>query len=126
MGTEIDRVEGEVLILGGGLAALRAAVAASDGGTGVVVATRGKLGRGGSSIGSGGGFAVALGHADPEDSVESHVDDTLRGGHRINDPRLVEILCSEGPQRILELDRMGGQFKRTPEDRKSTRLNSSH
>ncbi|HZU16719.1 MAG TPA: FAD-binding protein [Candidatus Dormibacteraeota bacterium] len=117
MGTEIDRVEGEVLILGGGLAALRAAVAASDGGTGVVVATRGKLGRGGSSIGSGGGFAVALGHADPEDSVESHIEDTVNGGRLINHRRLVEILCSEGPERILELDRMGGQFKRMPDGR---------
>lgn len=117
MDIEVDRLSCDVLILGGGLAALRAAVAAGQAGTDVVVATKGKLGRGGSSIGSGGGFAVALGHADPEDSVESHIDDTLRGGRFINDRALVEIVCSEGPERILELDRMGGQFKRMPDGR---------
>lgn len=115
MGIAIESLECDVLVLGGGLAALRAAVAASEHGATVTVATKGKLGRGGSSIGSGGGFAVALGHADPEDSVESHIDDTLRGGQFINNRALVEILCSEGPERILELDRMGGQFKRMPD-----------
>jgi fumarate reductase (CoM/CoB) subunit A len=107
----------DVLILGGGLAALRAAVSASEGGSSVIVATKGKLGRGGSSIGSGGGFAVALGHADSEDSVESHIEDTMAGGRSINDRRLVEILCAEAPKRILELDVMGGDFKRMPDGR---------
>ena len=50
----------DVLVLGGGLAALRAAVAARRAGASVAVAVKGKLGRSGGSAMTSGGYAVAL------------------------------------------------------------------
>src|SRR5207247_10288451 len=57
-----------------------------------------------------------------EDSFELHVRDTLEAGAGLCDESVVRAVVTEGPERISELAEIGLQF----EDRKSTRLNSSH
>jgi succinate dehydrogenase / fumarate reductase, flavoprotein subunit len=62
-----------------------------------------------------GGIAAALGNVDPEDSWKAHFADTMRGGGLINQWRMVELFAKEAPERVLELERWGAVFDRTPE-----------
>ena len=97
-------LETDVLVVGGGLAALRAAYDALLSGARVVLAVKGKAGRSGSSAMTSAGYSTALGEAD---SPETYFEDTIKGGHGINDPKLVRILAEEGPQRLAELVALG-------------------
>lgn len=56
-----------------------------------------------------GGIAAAL---FPDDSVESHIADTLRAGAGLCDPAAVDVLCSEGPARVRDLMTLGVAFDR--------------
>jgi fumarate reductase (CoM/CoB) subunit A len=107
----IRELQTDVLILGGGLAALRAAIAASAAGAQVTVMTKGTAGRAGSSAITSAGFSVAIGQADPTDSPQSHFADTIRGGG-VNRRRLVEIFCEEAPARFWEMVGWGVEFER--------------
>ena len=111
MSVGIRQLETDVLILGGGLAALRAAIAAASAGARVAVMTKGTAGRAGSSAITSAGFSVAIGQADPADSPQSHFADTIRGGG-VNRRRLVEIFCEEAPARFWEMVSWGVQFER--------------
>ena len=111
MSVGIRQLETDVLILGGGLAALRAAIAAGSAGARVAVMTKGTAGRAGSSAITSAGFSVAIGQADPADSPQSHFADTIRGGG-VNRRRLVEIFCEEAPARFWEMVSWGVQFER--------------
>ena len=111
MSVGIRQLETDVLILGGGLAALRAAIAAASAGARVAVMTKGTAGRAGSSAITSAGFSVAIGQTDPADSPQSHFADTIRGGG-VNRRRLVEIFCEEAPARFWEMVSWGVQFER--------------
>jgi len=94
----------DVLVVGGGLAALRSAYDALRAGAAVTIAVKGKAGRSGSSA------MTSAGYSTPQatfDSVETYFEDTMRGGRYINDPKLVRILAEEGPQRLRELVALG-------------------
>ena len=97
-------VEADVLVVGGGLAALRAAYDGLLSGARVVLAVKGKAGRSGSSAMTSAGYSTALSAAD---SPETYFEDTIKGGHGINDAKLVRILAEEGPQRLAELVALG-------------------
>jgi fumarate reductase (CoM/CoB) subunit A len=100
----------DVLVVGGGLAALRAAIAARREGASVAVAIKGKLGRSGSSAMTSGGYAVVLPELETGDSLATHYDDTVRGGAYVGDPKLIRILVEEGPARAREMEQMGSAF----------------
>src|SRR5690606_8846584 len=51
-----------------------------------------------------GGFNAAL---SPEDSVESHVFDTIKGGDYLGDQDAIQIMCEEAPRVIRSLERLG-------------------
>jgi len=110
----VRELEVDVLILGAGLSALRAAIAAASAGSRVAVMTKGTAGRAGSSAITSAGFSVAIGETDPADSPESHFADTIRGGG-VNQRRLVEIFCAEAPARFWEMVGWGVEFERNPE-----------
>jgi fumarate reductase (CoM/CoB) subunit A len=107
----VRELETDVLILGGGLAALRAAIAAVSAGARVTVMTKGTAGRAGSSAITSAGFSVAIGQEDPADSPQSHFADTIRGGG-VNRRRLVEVFCEEAPARFWEMVSWGVEFER--------------
>jgi fumarate reductase (CoM/CoB) subunit A len=109
------RVETDVLIIGGGLAALRAAVEARRAGCRVAMLTKGISGRSGSSAITSAGFSAAIREADPDDSPDLHYQDTMRGGGDVNNTRLVRILCDEAPDRFRELVGWGVEFERDPQ-----------
>ena len=117
--------EHDVLIIGAGGAGLRAAVAASEAGLSVGVVCKSLLGKA-HTVMAEGGVAAALGNVDPEDNWEYHFADTMRGGQMINNWRMVELFAKEAPERVLELERWGALFDRTPAGRISQRPFGAH
>jgi L-aspartate oxidase len=95
----------DLLVIGGGLAGLRAALAA-DPRTSVLVITKDSLLQSNSNYAQGG----IAGVLDPEDRFENHVADTLRAGGDLCDPAIVEMVVSEAPARIRELMAWGARF----------------
>jgi L-aspartate oxidase len=95
----------DVLIIGGGLAGLRAALAI-DQNLGVLVVTKDSLWQSNSNYAQG-GIASVL---DPEDRFENHVADTLRAGGDLCDREVVELVVHEAPERVNELIHWGAQF----------------
>lgn len=105
--TEIQRRQTDVLIVGAGAAGLFAALhlpAEDD----VLVVDKGRQGEG-SSLWAQGGVAAALG---PDDSVDLHIQDTLRVAAGHADPAAVAVLCSEAPECVLQLAELGTRFDR--------------
>jgi L-aspartate oxidase len=97
----------DVLVIGGGVAGLRAAIAASETAE-VLVLTKDTIEQSNTWYAQGGIAAVLQ----PEDSVESHEADTVAAGAGLCDPKAVEIVITEGPERVLELLRWGARFDR--------------
>jgi succinate dehydrogenase/fumarate reductase flavoprotein subunit len=106
------RYDTDVLVIGGGLAALRAALSARQAGARVLVAVKRRLARSGSSANTTGGFAAAIADLNPFDNPQLHYRDTIVGGGHINDRTLVRRLCQEAPARLAELWQLGAAFRR--------------
>ena len=105
-------IETDVLVVGGGLAALRAALAAR--GTGVRVLMLGKrmVGRSGSSTMTTGGYAAAVPELNSGDSARLHFIDTIVGGGYVSDRKLVRALVDDAPARLSELWSYGARFRK--------------
>ncbi|MFO0941248.1 MAG: L-aspartate oxidase [Pirellulales bacterium] len=95
----------DVLIIGGGLAGLRAALAV-DPTLDAIVVTKGQLQESNSTYAQGGIASVW----DPEDRFEDHVRDTLTAGGDFCDPAVVNMVVREAPDHIAELIRWGTNF----------------
>jgi fumarate reductase (CoM/CoB) subunit A len=100
-------VRADVLVVGGGLAALRCAWEARQAGARVAVAVKGQLGRSGSSAMTSAGYSAVV--ASP-DTASLHASDTLAGGRALNDARLVELMTAEAPARREELLTLGARL----------------
>lgn len=97
----------EVLIVGSGIAALSAALAAAP--RRVLILTPGRLGLDGSSHWAQGGIAAAIGASD---SAEAHTQDTLAAGVGYNDVDRVRELTAAAPALIEWLAGIGARFDR--------------
>ena len=97
----------DILIIGGGLAGLRAANAI-DPSQRVIVVTKDDMDQSSSRYAQGG----IAGVIDPEDRFVNHVSDTLRAGVGLCDHDVVDMVVREAPQRIEELITWGTRFDR--------------
>jgi L-aspartate oxidase len=95
----------DVLIIGGGLAGLRAANEV-DPAARCVVVTKDAVQESNSNYAQGGIASVW----DPEDRFEDHVRDTLTAGGSLCDPAIVDLVVREAPQRVAELIQWGTRF----------------
>ena len=111
MTSKFNIVETEVLVVGGGLAALRAALAARSSGARVLVAVKRRIGRSGSSAVTTGGYAAAMPELNDRDDPKIYYEDTIVGGAMVNDRKLARLLVAEGPQRLAELWAIGAKFR---------------
>jgi succinate dehydrogenase / fumarate reductase flavoprotein subunit len=113
----------DVLIVGAGGAGMRAAVEA---GPRVRTAVLTKLYPTRSHTGAAqGGMCAALANVE-EDNWEWHTFDTVKGGDYLADQDAVEIMCREAIDAVLDLEKMGMPFNRTPEGRIDQRRFGGH
>jgi succinate dehydrogenase / fumarate reductase flavoprotein subunit/L-aspartate oxidase len=106
-GTPVTDVD--VLVIGGGGAGCAAALMAAEKGARVLLATKLRLGDS-NTVMAEGGIQAAI---EPEDSVQRHIQDTLRGGHHAGNPELVAALAADGPDVLRWLIQQGMQFEQT-------------
>lgn len=102
----------DFLVIGAGVAGLRAAIEAAEAGR-VLVLTKDRLTESASEYAQG-GIAVAL---SDEDEISLHEQDTLNAGDGLCNPDAVRVLVQQGPEEINRLIEWGTEF-----DREGTRL----
>jgi succinate dehydrogenase / fumarate reductase, flavoprotein subunit len=104
----------DVLVIGGGLAGLRAALEVK--GVGLDVALLSKVHPLRShSVAAQGGINAALANAavPVKDTWERHAFDTIKGSDYLADQDAVEVMCQEAIDRVIEMERWGTLFSRT-------------
>jgi succinate dehydrogenase / fumarate reductase, flavoprotein subunit len=114
-----------VLVIGSGAAGLRAAIAAHEAGSDVVIVGK-SLKRDAHTVLAAGGINAVLGTVDPEDSWQQHFADTYREGYALSDPRTVELMVKEAPAAIEELVSYGVPFARQPNGKLDQRYFGAH
>ena len=72
-----------------------------------------------------GGMCAALANVE-EDNWEWHAYDTIKGGDFLSDQDAVEIMCREAIDAVLDLERMGLPFNRTPDGKIDQRRFGGH
>jgi succinate dehydrogenase / fumarate reductase flavoprotein subunit len=72
-----------------------------------------------------GGMCAALANVE-EDNWEWHVFDTVKGGDYLVDQDAAEVMCKEAIDAVLDLEKMGLPFNRTPEGRIDQRRFGGH
>ena len=108
-----NTVSAEVLVIGGGGMAGRAAIEASRQGARVAMVMKGQFGTSGTSaarVAEAAGYNAADGLVDPEDSPEEHFRDILAAAAGMCDERLARIVAQDAPETLRELERMGVPF----------------
>ncbi len=104
-GAEVRYSSYDVLVVGGGIAGLTAAVGAANRWN-VGLITKSTLDQTTTFLAQG-GIAAAMSE---RDSAELHLEDTLVAGVGLCDVEAVRVLVQEGPARIRELDELGAKF----------------
>src|SRR5256712_5695003 len=104
--------ETDCLVIGAGIAGLRAAIELAQAGRVVVLAKR-EVTDSSTQLAQG-GIAAAL---SDEDEISLHLQDTLSAGDGVCNPEAAKVLVEDAPQRIEELIAWGTEF-----DREGTKL----
>ena len=113
----------DVVIVGSGLAGLRAALELAGN---LDVAIVSKLYPSRSHSGAAqGGVAAALGNVDG-DTVEDHIYDTVKGADFLGDQDAIELLCNDAPRTIYEMEHWGCPFSRNDEQKINQRAFGGH
>ncbi len=102
---EYVEIKTEVLVIGGGLAGLMAALSASRSGRNVALVCRGLVGRSGNTMVSGGGIASVT--AEPDNTAELFWDDLNRSAKGLNNPVLTKKLAVESFRALRFLESCG-------------------
>ncbi|PWJ47287.1 succinate dehydrogenase subunit A [Quadrisphaera granulorum] len=113
----------DVVIVGAGGAGMRAAIEAGQRARTAVLTklypTRSHTGA------AQGGMCAALANVE-EDNWEWHTFDTVKGGDYLVDQDAAEVMCKEAIDAVLDLEKMGLPFNRTPEGRIDQRRFGGH
>ena len=111
-------LEHDVLVVGAGLAGMRAALAAHQSGADVAIVSKVHPVRSHSNAAQG-GINAAL--TDRGDSWEDHAFDTIKGSDYLGDQDAIEYMCTEAGPELIDLEHMGVIFNRDEEGRLGTR-----
>lgn len=113
--TLLPQIFTDVLVVGGGVAGLRAALAVTDASpeTDVIVVAKGEL-KQSNTFWAQGGIAAVL---DAADSVASHVGDTLVAGAGLCDEPIVRTVVRQGSERVREMIDWGMRFDVAPREK---------
>jgi len=114
-------VRGDFLVIGSGIAGLRAAIALAEAGD-VVVLTKADPRESNTGYAQG-GIAAALG---PDDSPELHARDTMAAGDGLCVAEAVDVLVREGPRYVRELIDWGAAFDRAADGQPALGREGAH
>jgi L-aspartate oxidase len=112
----------DVTVIGGGAAGLYTSLIAAEQGASVCLVSRWPLAQS-ASYWAQGGLAAAL---TSDDSVELHLEDTVRAGRGAVRRSAAAVLCEESPARVEELEQRGIRFDRSPEGELKLSLEGGH
>ena len=111
-------LEHDVLVIGAGLAGMRAAIAARANGANTAIISKVHPVRSHSSAAQGGINAALV---DRGDSWEDHAYDTVKGSDFLGDQDAIELMCRAAGQAVIDMEHMGVTFSRDDEGRLGTR-----
>jgi fumarate reductase (CoM/CoB) subunit A len=106
-----QRIETDVLVIGGGSAGMRAAIEAKRHGLDVVLVSESKVGFKNNSAISKAIFAATGIWKGTGDSPEGHVEDTVNSGRLINDKLLVATMARGAQQQFYDLGEFGAKYQ---------------
>lgn len=116
---EIRNLSTDIAVIGGGGAALRAAIEAAERGQNVIMVDKGRPGRSGATPCALWSVQAPFGPRgqDERDSPEQFFEDMVRAGRFIGDQNIVEVVAFTACDRILDLERYGVKFKKHDDGR---------
>jgi succinate dehydrogenase / fumarate reductase, flavoprotein subunit len=111
-------LEHDVLVIGAGLAGMRAAIAARANGANTAIISKVHPVRSHSNAAQG-GINAAL--TDRGDDWEDHAYDTIKGSDFLGDQDAIEVMCRSAGKSLIDMEHMGVTFNRDEEGRLGTR-----
>src|SRR4051812_21083840 len=121
----LPQISTDTLVIGAGVAGLRAAIAASAHGE-VIVLAKGDLKNTNTAWAQGGIAGVLSTESDATDTVESHIGDTMTAGAGICDQDIVKLVAERAPELIEEMLGWGMKIDRDPRGRPSLGREGGH
>lgn len=109
-----ETIDVDVVIIGAGGAGMVAGITAAEAGKNVLIVEKAPIVGGNTSRATGGMNAAGTHYQKEqgiEDSVELFIEDTMKGGHDLNDPELVKTLAENSASAIDWLDSIGAELK---------------
>ncbi len=120
-------LEHDIIVVGGGLAGSRAALAVAQNYPGLDVAVVSKVHPIRShSVAAQGGMAATLKNVDSHDDWLTHAFDTVKGSDYLADQNAVEILTRSAAEVIIDLEHLGVLFSRLEDGRIAQRAFGGH
>ena len=111
-------LEHDVLVVGAGLAGMRAAIAARAQGANAAIISKVHPVRSHSNAAQGGINAALL---DRGDDWEDHAYDTIKGSDFLGDQDAIEVMCQSAGQALIDMEHFGVTFNRDDEGKLGTR-----
>jgi succinate dehydrogenase / fumarate reductase flavoprotein subunit len=108
-------IKHDIVVVGGGLAGMRAAVEAAERGADVAIVSKMHPVRSHSGAAQG-GINAALGNRE-DDSPENHAFDCVKGSDYLGDQDAIEAMAEDAPRQIIWLEHRGCIFSRMPDGR---------
>jgi L-aspartate oxidase len=122
--TQVDVIQVPALVIGSGISGLFTALKLSHAGVNVLLMTKSGLADNNSRYAQGGIAAVIPGNV--EDSIELHVQDTLRAGAGLCQEAAVRSILEDGFQAVEDLLHYGVPFDRTPDNQLALTQEAAH